>query len=748
MKTIQPIKGLAAAFAILLVATSFSQGKLETVSWTTLGEGLQISITGSNLKPPKVTRPDGRSMILEFDGGLVGSANKLIVGQRGVDQVKSVWFSKSKVRVQVKFSADNVNGEVKQSKAGWDVLVGNVATKVVVSPMDEAIAMLSAERMAKDESPMTALAPNNSGQRRIQMTFFDTDIALVLKAISVQTKANIVLASQEKAKVSINVSAATADEAIRAATAAAGLSFQKADSTYVVAPLANLRQALVPYGRQKTISVLPGTATVMAERLTGALPLSTVRANGDQIIVVGLPDDLRQLDTLAAGFARDIAADKSVSEVFLLSKAQASEIAKILTSVFPDLKIVATDEGENKASVGAVAITGRAGDVMSAFEMAKRLDVEGSGSMGALAYEVYHLKYTSAPAVVEFLKKAAPEVEAMAGPDSFSPQRGYFSPLASAIRTAGGGEGGGGGAGAGVGGGAQGQQQGGQNQGGGQGNNQGNQQNSAERASVVVLKGPRKSVEASMKLVEQLDTKPIQLTVDVKVLETSGNFGKNLGMNFSWTALRFFEVPAGTIASGIPGIDLTDFTTKPVSAGQFSRAPWTFQALMNALITKGEAKLLANPSVQVLNNDSANIFIGDTIRARVAQANGLGGQTVAIVEFPVGIILLIRPRVNADGDITMHVNPVVSTVTSIGADNIPLTSSREAETTVMVKDGETMVIGGLIRDEYSKVVQEVPILSRLPIVGELFKNRTTTRRHSDVVVTITPRIVKETPKEK
>ena len=71
------------------------------------------------------------------------------------------------------------------------------------------------------------------------------------------------------------------------------------------------------------------------------------------------------------------------------------------------------------------------------------------------------------------------------------------------------------------------------------------------------------------------------------------------------------------------------------------------------------------------------------------------------------------------------------------------TATREAETIVNVKDGETLVLGGLIRDEYRKTVTAIPLLSQLPIVGELFKSRSTSKKRSDVIVTITPRIVKD-----
>ena len=169
--------------------------------------------------------------------------------------------------------------------------------------------------------------------------------------------------------------------------------------------------------------------------------------------------------------------------------------------------------------------------------------------------------------------------------------------------------------------------------------------------------------------------------------------------------------------------------------------------MLKAQTTTGEAKILANPKVQVMDNDGASIFVGDTLRVQVAQAGALGAQTVEIKEFPVGIILLINPRINADGNITMHVNPVVSSISAIGPNGLPQTSSREAETTVMVKDGETIVLGGLIRDEYSKVISEIPILSKLPIVGELFKNRSSSKKRKDVIVTITPHIVPDGTKE-
>lgn len=177
--------------------------------------------------------------------------------------------------------------------------------------------------------------------------------------------------------------------------------------------------------------------------------------------------------------------------------------------------------------------------------------------------------------------------------------------------------------------------------------------------------------------------------------------------------------------------------------GAFSRIPWRFDALLRALVTKREAKILASPNIVVTDNDDATIFIGDTIRVQLSSSNGIAGSTVQVVEFPVGILLLLRPRVNADGNVTMRVHPVVSAVTALGANDLPQTNTREAETTLVVKDNETVVLGGLIREDMTRTVREVPFLADIPLLGELFKSRSTSHKRSDILVFITTRIVKD-----
>ena len=254
----------------------------------------------------------------------------------------------------------------------------------------------------------------------------------------------------------------------------------------------------------------------------------------------------------------------------------------------------------------------------------------------------------------------------------------------------------------------------------------------------LVLSGSLGEITQVLTLLEQVDTPPRQVMVEVKVIDVSPSFLQQLGAQYAFAPIAVGNVLPGTNVNPATGGSTTPITI-PFNNATFSRLGPGFGAQISALTTKTNSKMLADPRVQVTDNDDASIFIGDTVRTQISQS-GISGTTIQVLEFPVGIILLVRPRVNADGHITMRVHPVVSTITSLSAGNIPQTSNREAETTVMVQDGETIIIGGLIRDDLQRTVSEIPILSKLPLVGELFRYRQHNRVRSEVMVFITPHL--------
>jgi type II secretion system protein D len=560
-----------------------------------------------------------------------------------------------------------------------------------------------------------------------RLRFANTDVSDVLQALSLKTKASIVFPSQYKKPISVDVTASTTEEALRFVTAAAGLAYHQIGKTYVVALPAELRQAIEPFGSKATLSLgsmLPADAAKMLET---ALPCLTARPIGRQVLAIGDVEDIAQARQLLELQDRPAVDTATQSEVVTVKYANATQVAALVKVMYEGLKAEAVVQ-QNKLG-GSIGVSGTKAQLESARNTIQALDVRGSAAEADKTYKVYHIRHSSAPLMLDFITKAAPNVTTLIGPETYAPQPPGFHPLTSASL---------GGSSSGASGGSS---------GGSTGPTVSGPDASAmkvgDKSKMLVLSGTEADVSSATKLLEQLDVAPQQVMVEVKVVDTSPEAAEQIGLQWNFSPLNFFELKSNTNVSG-PG-PITSGATKGLGFGSISRFPWSFNAAISAMVTRKEAKILASPKVMVVDNEDANIFIGDTIRTKISQAS-TNGTTIQVLEFPIGIVLLVRPRVNADGRITMRVHPVVSTITAIGADNLPQTSSREAETTVMVKDGDTIVLGGLIRDEMLKTVEEVPLLSKLPIVGQLFRWQSKSHRHSEIMVFITPHILDENGK--
>ena len=152
-----------------------------------------------------------------------------------------------------------------------------------------------------------------------------------------------------------------------------------------------------------------------------------------------------------------------------------------------------------------------------------------------------------------------------------------------------------------------------------------------------------------------------------------------------------------------------------------------------------EAKILATPRIITIPGREASIFIGDHIPVTTEKIeNSVTTNTTDYVD--AGIKLQYTPIVSSDGMITSVVHTEVSTPTLISELKNYKITSRTADTTVRMRDGETLVIGGLINEEEQKRLQKVPFLSNIPLLGELFKNRTTSKTKTEVIMILTPHL--------
>lgn len=249
----------------------------------------------------------------------------------------------------------------------------------------------------------------------------------------------------------------------------------------------------------------------------------------------------------------------------------------------------------------------------------------------------------------------------------------------------------------------------------------------------VILRGPKAAVDSGLEIARQLDIPRSQVSIGVTIHDISDDAVKDLGLSWNFSNLTLTESPA---ANGI-------------SVGKVTRSPMTFDAAIKALETRDVARLMASPNVSLLDGEKAFILIGDRINYPVLTGYTSTNSPIFSVNTErVGIYLQVAASIASDGFITLTLYPQVSSITgylNVNGASYPQVSSREAQTTLRVKSGDMIVLGGLMQDQDIQNIDKVPILSSLPFVGELFKHRTKTKSKSQVIITIKPAIVPPPP---
>ncbi|SHI35022.1 secretin N-terminal domain-containing protein [Propionispora hippei] len=277
-------------------------------------------------------------------------------------------------------------------------------------------------------------------------------------------------------------------------------------------------------------------------------------------------------------------------------------------------------------------------------------------------------------------------------------------------------------------------------------------------SNTLLVTGSSLGISRIKQIVDELDKRPQQVELEAKVVAISKSATKDLGVTWNWdeTPKTYEYTPAGTSYDSTTGTTTT--TTQPTITRhtsladgypgiiQYGRDPdghpyeFYYTAKINALVSNGNAKILSQPKVTTINGKQARILIGDRVPVQTnTVANGTTSTSTTYVD--TGIKLTYTPIVGADGQITANVKTEVSTPQLVSDIKQYQITTREAETNVRMKDGETMVIGGLIGSQESKTYTKVPFLGDLPILGTLFRSVSNSGSESEIVIFLTAHVV-------
>jgi type II secretory pathway component GspD/PulD (secretin) len=237
--------------------------------------------------------------------------------------------------------------------------------------------------------------------------------------------------------------------------------------------------------------------------------------------------------------------------------------------------------------------------------------------------------------------------------------------------------------------------------------------------NAVIVTGGDRIQRLAQAFVQSMDVPTAQVEFEVRVADIMPeSSNSNVGIEFG-------------------GYDLAGQPTSGSAAYTFASKSLAINARLNALISRGRAQILATPKLVTLNNKEADLLIGETYPVAYYDSR-LGGQQVQFVD--VGVKLRLTPTIGADGSVTAEMHPEYSAIqTFVGG--YPVIANRKIDSTLRVRDNETIVLGGLLREIDSQTVTKVPWLADIPVFGKLFQNRQSEHERDEVVFFITPHIL-------
>lgn len=241
-----------------------------------------------------------------------------------------------------------------------------------------------------------------------------------------------------------------------------------------------------------------------------------------------------------------------------------------------------------------------------------------------------------------------------------------------------------------------------------------------EEQNAVLVAGAEALQARVREVIATVDVASPQVLFEVKVADvTPINDSSDVGLEFG-------------------GLDLTQLPTPGSTTYAFTGGTIPVNVRLNAMISSGHASILATPKLVTLNNKEADLTIGETYPI-VYSTSVFGGQNVQYVD--IGVNLKVTPTIGRDGSVTAELHPNYSELVGYTATGYPIVANRKIDSTLRVRDDQTIVLGGLMRDVSTETIEKVPWLSQIPILGKFFQNKATSRERDEIVFLITPHVI-------
>ncbi len=281
--------------------------------------------------------------------------------------------------------------------------------------------------------------------------------------------------------------------------------------------------------------------------------------------------------------------------------------------------------------------------------------------------------------------------------------------------------------------------------------------------NALVVTAPAKQMNALMSIVDRLDIRRAQVIVEAIIVEVSADKAAELGVNWVLDGSQSGNVVGGFIepVGGVSIIDLaravndpTTLTSAPrgttIGVGRLKDTGVNFAAVVRALRGDSTTNIIATPSIVTMDNEEAEIKVAQEVPFLTGQYTNTSGGGTPLAPFQtiqrreVGTLLKVTPQINEGDSVMLKIEQESSSIAASSAGAVDLiTNKRTISTRVLIEDGGTVVLGGLIQDSQTGGEQRVPFLGRIPVIGEAFRTRSAKKNKTNLMVFIQPRILRD-----
>ncbi|WP_372714526.1 type II secretion system protein GspD [Ilyobacter sp.] len=248
-------------------------------------------------------------------------------------------------------------------------------------------------------------------------------------------------------------------------------------------------------------------------------------------------------------------------------------------------------------------------------------------------------------------------------------------------------------------------------------------------------------------IMDKIDVPELQVVIEVRILEVQEGTGRDWGMSWGYNSNNLTESDSsdggGGYLSGTDSYFDASNLSDGITLGLGLLGTDQFSAVYRNIVEDSSTEILAKPVITTINGKKAKIELTEEVPYKELEyVSDSGDATSTSYEFKnVGITMEVTPVITDDGMIKIEVTPEISEVTGYTDDGVPYVSSRKVETNVIVRNGQTLAIGGLIKDTQSITDSKDPFLSKIPILGYLFKNSSNSKSKTNLMIFITPKII-------